>query len=85
MQGIVKLKSEAGAMALVIVEPPVRKPGEILLKISAGGICGTDVAIWNWYEAVVGQYAPAFPLIVGHEFAVRIIAFINDASAETRL
>ena len=55
---------EAGAMALIDVDQPVRKPGEVLIKISAGGICGTDVAIWKWHEAVVGQYAPSFPLIV---------------------
>jgi len=69
MKAIAKLKPESGAMALIDVAPPVRRPGEVLIRISAGGICGTDVAIWKWHEAVVGQYAPSFPLIVGHEFA----------------
>lgn len=69
MKAIAKLRPEPGAMRLIEVEPPVRKPGEVMLRISAGGICGTDVAIWKWHEAVVGQYAPSFPLIVGHEFA----------------
>lgn len=74
MRAVAKLKPEAGAMALIDVEPPVRKPGEVLIRISAGGICGTDVAIWKWHEAVVGQYAPQFPLIVGHEFAGTVVA-----------
>ncbi len=69
MQAIAKLAPTPGAMALIEVAPPERQPGEVLLRISAGGICGTDVAIWKWHEAVVGQYAPTFPLIVGHEFA----------------
>ena len=61
-------------MALMDVPEPVRKAGEVLIRISAGGICGTDVAIWKWHEAVVGQYAPHFPLIVGHEFAGTVLA-----------
>lgn len=73
MKAIAKLRPEAGAMALIDVEPPRRAPGEVLLRVTAGGICGTDVAIWKWYEAVVGQYAPSFPLIVGHEFAGTVV------------
>lgn len=73
MKAIAKLKAEPGVMALIDVDKPVRKTGEVLIRISAGGICGTDVAIWKWYEAVVGQYAPSFPLIVGHEFAGTVV------------
>jgi len=74
MKAVAKLRPEPGAMALIDVAEPVRRPGEVLIRISAGGICGTDVAIWKWHEAVVGQYAPAFPLIVGHEFAGTVVA-----------
>lgn len=73
MKAVAKLKPEPGAMALIDVDRPVRRPGEVLIQISAGGICGTDVAIWKWHEAVVGQYAPQFPLIVGHEFAGTVV------------
>lgn len=73
MKAIAKLKPESGAMALIDVPQPVRRTGEVLIRISAGGICGTDVAIWKWHEAVVGQYAPSFPLIVGHEFAGTVV------------
>ena len=73
MKAVAKLKPEPGAMALIDVPVPVRQPGEVLIRISAGGICGTDVAIWKWHEAVVGQYAPQFPLIVGHEFAGTVV------------
>lgn len=74
MKAVAKLRPEPEAMALIDMPQPVRKPGEVLIKISAGGICGTDVAIWKWHEAVVGQYAPQFPLIVGHEFAGTVLA-----------
>jgi threonine 3-dehydrogenase len=56
MKAIVKLRPEPGAMALAELEPPTPAPGEALVRITAGGICGTDVAIWKWHEAVVGQY-----------------------------
>ena len=69
MKAVAKLAPSAGAMELIEIDPPQRKPGEVLVRITAGGICGTDVAIWKWHEAVVGQYAPRFPLVVGHEFA----------------
>jgi len=49
-------------------DPPDPKAGEVLVRVTAAGICGTDVSIFHWREAVVGQYRPSFPLIVGHEF-----------------
>ncbi len=81
MKAVAKLAPRAGAMELIEVEPPRRKPGEVLIRITAGGICGTDVAIWKWHEAVVGQYAPSFPLIVGHEFAGVVEASDSPAVA----
>jgi 2-desacetyl-2-hydroxyethyl bacteriochlorophyllide A dehydrogenase len=73
MKAIAKLRPEPGAMALIDVDRPIRRDGDVMIRIEAGGICGTDVAIWRWYEAVVGQYRPSFPLIVGHEFAGTVI------------
>jgi 2-desacetyl-2-hydroxyethyl bacteriochlorophyllide A dehydrogenase len=81
MKAVAKLAPRAGAMKLIEVEPPQRKPGEVLVRITAGGICGTDVAIWKWHEAVVGQYAPSFPLVVGHEFAGVVEASDSPAAA----
>ncbi len=81
MKAILKLRPEPGAMALRQVEPPARAAGEALIRITGAGICGTDVSIWKWYEAVVGQYAPTFPLIVGHEFA----GVVEDPGEDVRL
>lgn len=69
MKAILKLRPEPGAMVLSEIEPPRPQPGEAMIRISGGGICGTDVAIWKWHEAVVGQYGSVFPLVVGHEFS----------------
>jgi 2-desacetyl-2-hydroxyethyl bacteriochlorophyllide A dehydrogenase len=73
MKAVAKLRPEAGAMAVIDLPAPEPGLGEALVQIQAGGICGTDVAIWHWHTAVVGQYAPTFPLIVGHEFSGKVI------------
>jgi threonine dehydrogenase-like Zn-dependent dehydrogenase len=73
MKAVAKLRPEAGAMAVIDLPTPEPGLGEALVQIQAGGICGTDVAIWHWHTAVVGQYAPTFPLIVGHEFSGKVI------------
>ncbi|MFZ2102447.1 MAG: alcohol dehydrogenase catalytic domain-containing protein [Oricola sp.] len=66
-------------MALIDRPEPVRNPGDVLVRIAAAGICGTDVAIWRWHEAVVGQYAPTFPVTVGHEFAGHVVEAPEDS------
>lgn len=42
-------------------------PGEVLLRVSAVGLCGSDL---HWYEeASIGDARLSHPLILGHEFA----------------
>ena len=51
---------------LVEVEMPVIGPGELLLKVDAAAICGTDLRMWqNGYKGV----DEAHPMTLGHEFA----------------
>ncbi|MGB3414239.1 MAG: alcohol dehydrogenase catalytic domain-containing protein [Microbacteriaceae bacterium] len=69
MKVVAKLAPKAGQLELLDSPMPPPAPGEALVKITSAGICGTDVAIWQWKEAVVGQYNAQFPLIVGHEMA----------------
>ncbi len=46
---------------------PVPVPGTSLIRISAVGICGSDL---HWYaEAGIGDAQLAAPLVIGHEFA----------------
>lgn len=49
-------------------EMPVRKPGEVLLKILYGGICGSDLGSYR------GSFAYfSYPRIPGHEFSAEIL------------
>jgi D-arabinitol dehydrogenase (NADP+) len=42
---------------------PEPAPGELLVRVMASGICGTDVHIFQ------GEYLGSYPIIPGHEFA----------------
>lgn len=49
--------------SLVEVEKPVAAPGEVLIKVSASGFCGTDIHTFR------GEYPSDYPIIPGHEFS----------------
>lgn len=82
MRAVVKLRPEDGAMALTEVDAPRPGPGQALVKITGGGICGTDLAIREWNRTAVGTYGKSFPFIVGHEFAGTVVEAGPGASAK---
>ena len=71
MQAIVKLQSGPGfeGIQTVIPEPGIR---DVLIKVHATSICGTDVHIYKWDRWSQQRIRP--PLIIGHEFAGEIVA-----------
>lgn len=48
--------------------PPRAAAGEVVVRVEAAGLCGTDYRIWS------GERAVAYPRIMGHEFLGRIEA-----------
>jgi 2-desacetyl-2-hydroxyethyl bacteriochlorophyllide A dehydrogenase len=64
--------SEPGKIALAEVARPEPKGDELLIRLRASGICGTDVHIFN------GDYTASFPLVPGHEFAGEVVAVGPD-------
>ncbi|MBP3041593.1 galactitol-1-phosphate 5-dehydrogenase [Bacillaceae bacterium Marseille-Q3522] len=61
-------------LQVVDVEKPVPKEDEVLLKIMAVGVCGSDIPRINKYGPHV------LPIIPGHEFAGEIVALGNKVS-----
>ena len=61
-------KLEAGP-GLVLDETPVPVPGDddVLIRVEAASLCGTDLHIFRWDDWAANRVQP--PLTLGHEFA----------------
>ncbi len=66
MQAIVKAKAAHG-IEIREVPIPTPGPGEVLVRVQAASVCGTDLHIYNWDPWAKGRIHP--PLIPGHEFS----------------
>ena len=61
-------KTGTGPGAAVVETPvPSAGPGEVLVRVEAASICGTDLHIWNWNEWSAARVRP--PITLGHEMA----------------
>ena len=60
--------AEPGTIEIQTVPDPAPGPTDIVVRPAATGICGTDLHIMG------GEFAPAFPIVPGHEFAGEIVA-----------
>ncbi|HET8651733.1 MAG TPA: L-threonine 3-dehydrogenase [Gaiellaceae bacterium] len=70
MWAIRKLRAEPG---LVFDEVPVPRVGEddVLVRVEAASLCGTDLHIFHWDEWARHRIRP--PLTLGHEFAGTVV------------
>jgi threonine 3-dehydrogenase len=77
MKAIVKDKPGKG---MVVRDVPVPKPGhtDVLVRVKAAGICGTDAHIYNWDPWAQGRIKP--PLTVGHEFVGEIVELGSEVA-----
>ncbi|WP_033823105.1 zinc-dependent alcohol dehydrogenase family protein [Kitasatospora sp. MBT63] len=60
--------SSPGVLGIESVDDPTPGPGEVVVEVSACGLCGTDLHILE------GEFAPSLPLVPGHEFAGTVAA-----------
>jgi L-iditol 2-dehydrogenase len=63
VKALVKTASGPGGIELLDLPPPVAGPGQVLMAVRAGALCGTDVHIAH------GTVAVRPPLVLGHELA----------------
>ncbi|MEC0094219.1 L-threonine 3-dehydrogenase [Paenibacillus macquariensis] len=66
MMGLVKERREPGAVYKEVPVPQIG-PDEVLVRVKASSICGTDVHIYNW-DAWAAKTVVT-PNVFGHEFA----------------
>lgn len=68
MRGVVKFALGPGNMEYREVPSPVPGPGQVLIRVKAAGLCGTDLEIYH------GDFPTVIPCVVGHEGAGEVIA-----------
>jgi threonine 3-dehydrogenase len=73
MKALVKASAAAGA-ELREVPVPEPGPGELLVRVEAASLCGTDLHIYRWDEWAQERLADGLPRIFGHEMAGRVVA-----------
>ena len=70
MRAARKIRREPG-MDLVETPIPEIKANEVLVKVGATAICGSDIHFYSWDEYAQNRLKP--PITLGHEFAGEIV------------
>ncbi|MHB8460036.1 MAG: L-threonine 3-dehydrogenase [Candidatus Limnocylindrales bacterium] len=73
MRALVKATAAAGA-ELQTVAVPTPGPGELLIRVEAASLCGTDLHIYRWDDWAENRLGGGLPRIFGHEMAGRVVA-----------
>ena len=69
-----------GNVAVVDVEKPTAKSGEVLLKLDYVGFCGSDLNTYRGGNAMV-----TFPRIPGHEIGATIVELGSDMPSQLKV
>jgi threonine 3-dehydrogenase len=72
MRALRKVRPAAGA-ELARIPVPTPGPGEVLIRVEAASICGTDLHIFNWDPWAAGRIKQ-LPMTFGHEVAGHVAA-----------
>ncbi len=73
MRALVKAAPAPGA-ELRDVPVPTPGPGELLIRVEATSLCGTDLHIYHWDQWAQERLGGGLPRIFGHEMAGRVVA-----------
>jgi threonine 3-dehydrogenase len=73
MRALVKASPAAGA-ELRDVAVPLPGDGELLIRVEAASLCGTDLHIYRWDDWAESRLGTGLPRIFGHEMAGRVVA-----------
>ncbi len=70
MKAIRKTSSKPGVEVQEIEQPKI-KPSEVLVKVKATAICGSDLHVYRWDEQTTRWKSP-LPMTIGHEWSGEI-------------
>ena len=69
MKAIVKTRPEPGVEIQDVAVPQISE-SEVLVKVQAASLCGSDVHVYEW---TAGYEFMPMPLVLGHEFAGEVV------------
>jgi threonine 3-dehydrogenase len=75
MRALVKVRSAPGAELRDVAVPSIGSR-DILIRVRASSICGTDLHIYEWNEWAQGRFHP--PMVFGHELAGDVVGIGPD-------
>ena len=78
MKALLKPAPAPGAV-IADVDLPRCGPNDLLLRVRATSICGTDVHIWSWNDWAKTTVRP--PLVLGHEVAGEVVEVGRDVAS----
>ena len=81
MRAVMKMEPLPGA-DLLEVDVPEPGPRDLLVKVKAAAICGTDIHINEWTEYAQARVKP--PMIFGHEYCGEVVA-VGDQVRRVRV
>ncbi|PVY33801.1 NAD(P)-dependent alcohol dehydrogenase [Williamsia muralis] len=71
-----------GSLTIEQREVPSPDPGDVLVQVSAVGVCGSDTHYYR--HGRIGDFVVSSPLVLGHEAAGRIVA-VGSGVPESRI
>ncbi|MFE4654713.1 zinc-dependent alcohol dehydrogenase family protein [Streptomyces sp. NPDC056707] len=63
-----------GKVSVTTVPDPTPGPRDVVVRVAACGLCGTDLHILQ------GEFAPTLPIVPGHEFAGEVVGLGTDVT-----
>ena len=76
MRAVVKTAYAPGNIELRTVPIPQPGPREVLVRVKAAAVCGTDVHIRHWNAWAQARMNP--PMVIGHEFSGEVVEIGSD-------
>ena len=76
MRAVVKTAYAPGNIELRTIPIPQPGPREILVRVKAAAVCGTDVHIRHWNTWAQARMNP--PVVIGHEFSGEVVEVGRD-------
>jgi len=66
-----------GKTEVVEVEPPVARPGEVVVDVERAGVCGTDMEFLSGDMTYLASGDAAYPVRIGHEWC-GVVSAVGD-------